>query len=80
MPNPAKALLSAVTEATIEALRDIDRLVVIKDGPDAAAAVRDGAVLLGIARVDNDEDGDGFRYLVGLRKVVKVTPYLRNFF
>jgi hypothetical protein len=77
---PAKALFSAVTDSTIEALSDIDRLHVCSFGPDAASAVRSGAVLLAISRVDNDGDGDGFRYLIGLHRGTEVTPHLGNFF
>ena len=78
--TPPKAMLDAVTEATIEALSDIDRLHVCSFGPDAASAVRSGAVLLAISRVDNDDHGDGFRYLIGLHRGTKVSPHLSNFF
>jgi hypothetical protein len=53
---------------------------VIKHAEDAAAACRDGAVLLSIARVDNDEEAEGFRFLIGLERGVEMTPYLKNFF
>jgi hypothetical protein len=78
--TPPKELVSAITESTIEALSDIEHLHVCSHAPDAASAVRAGAVLLGIARADNDEAGDGFRYLIGLRRGTKITPHLSCFF
>lgn len=69
-----------VTDATVKSLAGITRLYVCDDGPDTAAAVREGAALLGISTVDNDKDGDGFRYLLGLKADTKITPYLSNFF
>ncbi|GEM_PF-6640152 len=77
---PNAALSKLVTEATIEALQDVERLHVCRHAPDAASAVREGAVLLGISRVDNDKDGDGFRYLIGLRRGTNITPHLSCFF
>lgn len=74
------ALSSMTTDATIEALKDIIQLNVCRHAPDAASATREGAVLLGISRVDNDGDGDGFRYLIGLRRGTSMSPFLRNFF
>jgi hypothetical protein len=73
-------LSKLVTEATIDALQDIERLHVCRYAPDTASAVREGAVLLGISRVDNDKDGDGFRYLIGLRRETNITPHLSCFF
>jgi len=69
-----------ITDTTIEALKDIIQLNVCRHAPDAVSAAREGAVLLGISRVDNDGDGDGFRYLIGLRRGTSITPFLRNFF
>jgi hypothetical protein len=77
LKNP---LVKSVTDATVEALSDINKLFVCSDGPDTAAAVREGAVLLAISSVDNDRNGDGFRYLIGLKRGTKITPYLGNFF
>ena len=74
------AVSKLLTEATIEALQDIERLHVCRYAPDAASAVGEGAVLLGISRVDNDKDGDGFRYLIGLRRGTNITPHLSCFF
>ncbi len=78
--TPNTALSKLLTEATIEALQDIERLHVCRYAPDAASAVGEGAVLLGISRVDNDKDGDGFRYLIGLRRGTNITPHLSCFF
>lgn len=74
----AEALRLAST--TIPDLQEIGKLAVISHGADASGAIDSGGVLLGISRVDNDDDGDGFRYLVGLRRNVQMTPYLSNFF
>lgn len=69
-----------MSDSTVEALKEIDHLHVCRHADDAASAVRAGAVLLAIARVDNDKDGDGFRYLIGLRVGTTITPFLSNFF
>jgi hypothetical protein len=57
----AAALKDAQT--TVSALQKIRKLAVIHDAPDAMGALSEGCVLLGVSRVDNDQDGDGFRYL-----------------
>lgn len=74
----ADALRQAQT--TIPALQNIAKLAVIHDAPDASGVIRSGAVLLGISRVDNDGDGDGFRYLLGLPYGIEVSHYLSGFF
>lgn len=74
----AAALKDAQT--SLPALEKIRKLAVIQDAPDASAALSEGCVLLGVSRVDDDEDGDGFRYLVGLPHGVEITGYLSNFF
>lgn len=78
--TPPKEMLAAVTDSTIEALNNIQRLHVCRHAEDVTGAISAGAVLLAISRVDNDEDGDGFRYLIGLPRGTQVTPYLNNFF
>jgi hypothetical protein len=78
--TPNAALSKLVTEAIIEALQDIERLHVCRYAPDAASTESERAILLGISRVDNDKDGDGFRYLIGLRRGTKITPHLSCFF
>ncbi len=75
-----KELIQAISSDAIETLSDIEQLCVSEHVGDASTAIRAGAVLLGISRVDNDEDGSGFRILIGLRKGTRVTPYLGNFF
>ena len=75
-----KELLSAVSDLTIEALRDIEQLYVARHHEDAMSAVSEGAVFLAVATVKDDEDGDGFRYLIGLRRGTKVTSHLTEFF
>ena len=84
MPKPKlKAELAAAlrdAQTTIPALQQIRKLAVIHDAPDASAALSEGCVLLGVSRVDDDEDADGFRYLVGLPSGVEITGYLSNFF
>jgi hypothetical protein len=74
----AAALQDAQT--TVPALQKIRKLAVIHDAPDATAALSEGCLLLGVSRVDDDDDGDGFRYLVGLPAGVNITRYLSNFF
>lgn len=74
------ALSSLVTEADIKAVQEIEKLHVCRYAPDAASAIGEGAVLLGISRADNDKDGDGFRYLISLRRGTTITPHLSCFF
>ena len=74
----AEALRDART--TVSALRDIEQVYVCRFSEDASSAMRAGAVLLGVARVDNDEEGDGFRCLIGLPKGTRVSRYLSNYF
>jgi|688.fasta_scaffold1834386_1 hypothetical protein len=78
--NTQESLIKCVTPTTINALSEIDRLHVCKSCLDAAGAVQAGAVLLAISSEDNDKDGDGFRYLIGLRHGASLTPYLTNYF
>jgi len=80
MKSIPKELLKEVSEDATKLLEDIEQLHVCKHAEDVASAKREGARLLAIARVDNDEDGDGFRYLIGLRRGVEVTPHLSCFF
>ena len=77
-PKLVAALRDAQTN--LPALQKIRKLAVIQDAPDATAALSEGCVLLAISSVDDDEDGDGFRYLVGLPHGVEITGYLSNFF
>lgn len=76
-PNEILEVLSA---STIEALSNIACVHVCGSHGDASQAMDSGAVLLGVARVDNDEEWGGFRFLLGLPKNVKPTPYLQRFF
>ena len=78
--DPSNELLGLITESTIATLREIDRLHICHYAQDAVSAVREGAVLLAISRADNDSDGDGFRYLIGLRVGTEATPHLSYFF
>jgi hypothetical protein len=77
-PDLTEALQDGAT--TVAALRGVAKLHVCISAGDATGAIQSGAILLGIARIDNDEDGDGFRYLIGLPHGVEVTPYLSNYF
>lgn len=78
--DASKALKELITPATIDALRDINQLHVCKHAGDAASAIRSGAILLGISSVKNDNDGDGFRYLIGLKRHTKWVAHLSCFF
>lgn len=80
MKNIPEELIAALSAPTIEYLQDIVQLHVCASPNDATSAINGGAVLLGISRVDNDEDWDGFRFLIGLPRNVKVTPHLSSFF
>ena len=73
-------VLTAPAESPIEALRNIAKLCVCRSGADASGALSGGAILLAISRVDNDKNGDGFRYLLGLPQGVEITPLLGNLF
>lgn len=75
-----KELISAVSDCTVEALRDIEQLYVARHCEDAMSARSEGAVFLAVASVKDDEDGDGFRYLIGLRRGTKVTEHLTMYF
>lgn len=79
-PKVPKELLEAVSPSTIEFLSGMAGIATSASADDTSAAIREGAVLLAIARVDNDEDGYGFRYLIGLPRGVAVTPYLGSYF
>lgn len=80
MKNIQDELLKSVTQSTIESLAKIERIHVCRYADDASSAVHEGAVLLAISSIDNDDDGDGFRYLIGLRHGTNITPHLSNFF
>lgn len=73
-------MIDAVTDTTIEALADFTQFYVSSNCNDAGSAVREGATLLRISTVDNDKDGDGFRYLIGLKRGTRITPHLTCFF
>ena len=60
-------------------LSEIAQLHVCSFASDASSASNEGATLLGISIVDNDTDGDGFRYLIGLKNGVAITPHLACF-
>ena len=75
-----KELLAAVTKSTMDSLSGIERLHVCKFADDAASAKGEGAELLAITSIANDKEGDGFRYLIALRRGVEVTPHLSCFF
>jgi hypothetical protein len=77
---PKNTVLKEMTENTVEALGEISRLRVCEMVGDATAALHLGAVLLAVAKVDNDVDGEGFRYLIGLKRGAKVDPWLDRFF
>lgn len=72
--------INMINQDAIDALSGIVKLHVCKYASDASSASNEGATLLGISKVDNDTDGDGFRYLIGLREGVKITPHLSCFF
>jgi hypothetical protein len=77
LPNE---LVRVMAENTIEKLREIDCLYVSHFASDTSGAIREGAVLLSIAVDDSKDKGDGFKYLIGLPRHVKITPYLGNYF
>ena len=80
MKNIPNEILKNVTQSTIDSLAEIERMHVCRHADDASSAVREGAVLLAISSIDNDDGGDGFRYLIGLRHGTNITPHLSNFF
>lgn len=67
-------------QASIPELRDIAQLYVSRFAEDASSAIGNGAVLLGISTINDDEDGDGFRFLIGLPRGTEITGYLTNYF
>ena len=62
--------------ATVEALSDIAQVAVFRYATDASSALRNGCVLLSVAPANPEENGDGFIYLVGLPRGVKVNAHL----
>jgi hypothetical protein len=78
--TPSKELLKSISETSLELLGDIEQLYISSSHEDAMSAVSSGAELLAIASVDNDPENEGFRYLIGLRRGVEVTPHLTCFF
>lgn len=80
--TPEARLAAALKDAqtNVPALQNIKKLAVILHAEDTTAAMKEGCLLLGISPVKDDDDGDGFRYLVGLPKGVRTSGYLSNFF
>lgn len=74
----ATALQTA--SATVESLRDIAQVGVLRYSCDARGAMQSGAVLLCVTPAPKDDHGDGFLYLLGLPRDVPLTPYLSNTF
>lgn len=79
IPDELSALLQQA-QASMPELREIAQVYVSPYASDASTMIRSGCVLLSVATVNNDEDGDGFRFLLGLPRGVQVTPYLGNYF
>lgn len=74
----ANALREAQT--TIPALAGIAQICVSRFADDASAAMRNGAVLLGVATLKDDKEGEGFRFLLGLPRGTVMTGFLSTFF
>lgn len=75
-----KDMTKMIDSDALESLSNITHLHVCQYASDAASAAREGAKLLAISRVDNDDDGDGFRYLIALFEGDTITPHLECFF
>ena len=77
MPIP-KELIDSISPGTLDALSYIGSVAVFTVADEAKSALRSGAVLLSVARFDNDRDGDGFRCLVGWPRDVPVPEHLKE--
>jgi hypothetical protein len=70
-----------ISDTSLEALKDISHLHVCRYAQDATSAIQNDAVLQGISGVESEKNGgDGFRYLIGLRRGTSISPFLKNFF
>lgn len=74
----AKLLQDAQTHVT--ALRDIGSICILWSWKDASQVIESGAVLLGFSTIKDDEEGEGFRFLLGLPTNIQANAYLQNFF
>lgn len=72
--------LENLRQSDLEILSNISQVYTTWSADDTSGALRSGAVLLGISTMENDEEGEGFRFCIGLPKGVEVTPFLANFF
>jgi len=72
--------LENLRRSDLEILSGIAQVYTTWSADDTSGALRNGAVLLGISTVENDEEGEGFRFCIGLPKGVEITPFLSNFF
>jgi len=71
--------LSRVIESRPD-LKNIVQLHTCTHSADASSAIQEGAVLLAVAPMANDVEGDGMRCLIGLPNGVEVTSHLSCFF
>lgn len=72
--------LNGLHQSDLELLSNISQVYTTWSADDTTGALRNGAVLLGITTMKNDEEGEGFRFCIGLPKGVEITPFLSNFF
>lgn len=81
MPNKIpKEFRDHVSEQSVAALGEIERLHICRHVGDADGAISSGAVLIAVATNKDKDDGDAFWCLIGLPRGTKITPYLSNFF
>ena len=69
-----------ITPQSLELLRGIGAVYTAVAACDVSAAMKAGAILLGVSSVDEDVEGDGFRYLVGWPSSRAVPDAFREWF
>jgi hypothetical protein len=69
-----------LSESIQRDLSNICQIHTCKHAADANSAMSEGAVLLAVSPIHDDDDGDGFRCLIGLPNDVEVTPHLTCYF
>lgn len=73
-------ILESLSASTLDRLQNIRAVYITYSHGDASQIIEAGAVLLGVASVNDDPEESGFRFLLGLPNGVRVTPYLELMF
>jgi len=84
MTKKLNEVLEKLVPQDLAYLADIGSLHVFWSPEDASRALNEGGVLLGVAKMDNDDDPfegeEGFRVLIGVRRDANLTPWMAQYF